>query len=256
MAAYNDMDKGVAGLIVGMYPKTDTGIVQESMTAGTPVFGYANSDNKVWKLKADVSKLVLSADLSASNSTVITVNSVASGAVVYATSHAATVAAVVNAIKAIPVSASNPYGVEAVLDTTDATSRTILIRTKGATITASGAVTGGSGVTVTPTNGLFGQVFKGVVSKHDAVPTTTGGSASFVQYDAVSLAYDTDIWAQAGAGVDSNEKAYVSVSTGLFSATITDQDVSARCVVSRDSTGVALIRIPTNPVALGYADRF
>ena len=257
MAAYNDMDKGVAGLVAGLYPKFDTGVVQESLVAGTPVFGYTNSDNKVWKLKADVSKLVLGSDLSASNSTVITVNSVASSAVVYATSHAATIAAVVNAIKAIPVSASNPYGVEAVLDATDGTSRTILIRTKGATATASGAVTGGSAVTITPTNGLFGQVFKGVVAKHDAVPTTTGGSATFVQYDAVSLAYDTDIWGIAAAGVDSNEKAYVSASTGTFTATSTDQDVGVRCIVARDAgSGVALIRVPTQPVALTYADRF
>ena len=248
MAAYNDMDAGDAGLIVGKNPKTDTGILQESVTPGTPLFGYANSGNQVWKLKADVSKLVFSADLSASNSTVVTVNSVASAAVVYATSHAATIAAVVNAIKALA-------GVEAVLDSADANSRTILIRTKGLTATASGAVTGGSAVTVTPTNGLFGQVFKGVLAKGDAVPTTIGGTATFVQYDAVSMAYDTDIWAQAAAGVDSNEIAYVAVGTGVYATS--GVDVGNRAIVSRDAaTGCALIRVPTNPTALTYADRF
>ena len=248
MAAYGNMDNGVAGLVVGTYPKADTGIAQESMTAGTPVFGYTNSDNKVWKLKQDVSKLVFSADLSSSNSTVVTVNGVASAAVVYATSHIATITAVVNAIKALS-------GVEAVLDPADANNRTILIRTKGATSTASGAVTGGSAVTVTPTNGLYGQVFKGVVMQGNASPTTFGGSATFVQYDAVSLAYDTDIWAQAASGVDSNEITYVAVGTGVFATS--GVDVGAKCVVTRDSaSGCGLIRVVSAPVALTYGNHF
>ncbi len=253
MSAYGDMNQGVAGLVqgtLGLTPKTKTGCVQETMTAGTPVFGYPNSGDKVWKLKADVSKLVLGSDLSASNSTVITVNGVATTAVVYATSHAATIAAVVDAIKALA-------GVEAVLDTTDVNSRTILIRTKGATATASGAVTGGSAVTITPTNGLFGQVFQGVIALGHTVPTTLGGSASYVAGDSACVAYATEIWAQAGAGVDSNEKAFVSVSTGVFSATTTDQDVGVRVKVSRDAaSGVALVYLPSMPVALTYADRF
>jgi hypothetical protein len=253
MAAYGDMNPGVAGLLqgtLGLTPKTDTGIVQEAIVAGTPVFGYPNSGNKVWKLKADVSKILFSADLGASNSTVVTVNGVASAAVVYATSHAATMTAIINAIKAIA-------GVEAVLDSTEGTGRTIIIRTKGATSTVAGAVTGGSAVTVTPTNGLFGQVFKGVIALGHMVPTSVGGTATFAQYDPCALAYGTDIWGIAGAGVDSNEKAYVSVSTGVFSATTTDQDVGCRAVISRDAaSGTALIRVPATPVALTYADRF
>ena len=79
MSAYGDMNPGVPGLIQSQYPKIDSGIAQESIVPGTPVFGYANSGNKVWKLKADVSKLVLDGDLSSSNSTVITVNGIAAG---------------------------------------------------------------------------------------------------------------------------------------------------------------------------------
>lgn len=248
MTAYNDMNPGVAGLIQSRAPKVASGIAQESMTAGLPVFGYTGSGEKVWKLKADVSKLVFSADLSASNSTVVTVNSVAAAAVVYGTSHAATMTAIINAIKALA-------GVEAVLDSTDGNGRTILIRTKGATITASGAVTGGSAVTVTATNGLFGQVFKGVLALEHTVPTTQGGSATFVQYDAVPVATSADIWVQAAAGVDSNEKAYVDVSTGAFASS--GQDVGVRCKISRNSNGVALVAIDDSGLApLTYADRF
>lgn len=248
MPAYGDLNPAVAGLIQSQYPKVASGIVQESMTPGLPVFGYTNSGEKVWKLKADVSKIVVDGDLSASNSTVVTVNSVAAAAVVYATSHAATMAALVNAIKALA-------GVEAVLDTTDANSRTILIRTKGATATASAATTGGTGRTWTPTNGLFGQVFKGVLANRQMVPTTVGGSASYAQYDPAPVVTSADIWAQAAAGVDSNEKAYVDVSTGAFAAS--GQDVGVRCKISRNSDGVALVAIDDSGIApLTYADRF
>lgn len=247
MSAYGDLNPAVAGLIQSRAPKVASGIAQESMTPGLPVFGYTGSGEKVWKLKADVSSILFSADLSASNSTVITVNGVASAAVVYATSHTATMDAIVNAIKALA-------GVEAVRDSSNA--RTILIRTKGATATASGTVTGGSAVTVTPTNGLFGQVFKGVLSSGSAmVPSTTGGSGSYAQYEAVPVVTAADIWVQAAAGVDSNEKAYVDVSTGAFAAS--GQDVGARCKISRNSDGVALVAIDDSGLApLTYADRF
>lgn len=247
MSAYGDLNPAVAGLIQSRAPKVASGIAQESMTPGLPVFGYAGSGEKVWKLKADVSSILFSADLSASNSTVITVNGVASAAVVYATSHTATMDAIVNAIKALA-------GVEAVRDSSNA--RTILIRTKGATATASGTVTGGSAVTVTPTNGLFGQVFKGVLSSGSAmVPSTTGGSGSYAQYEAVPVVTAADIWVQAATGVDSNEKAYVDASTGAFAAS--GQDVGARCKISRNSDGVALVAIDDSGLApLTYADRF
>lgn len=247
MGAYADMNPGVAGLIMTQYPKIDTGIVQETMTPGTPVFGYTGSDKKIWKLKADVSKLVFSGDLGASNSTIITVNGVASAAVGYGTSHAATIAAIVNAAKALT-------GVEAVLDSTDTNSRTILVRTKGATSVATGAVTGGSAVTVASTDGLFGQKFLGILAKGDQVPTTQGGSGNFVQYDAAPVVYDAEIWAQAAAGLDSMEKAYVSSSTGVFASS--GQDVGVSCIVSRNSDGVAVVRVPSAPYPLTYADRF
>lgn len=247
MTAYNDMSPGVAGLIVTQHPKIDTGIAQESMTPGTPVFGYTGSGNKVWKLKADVSKLVFSGDLGASNSTVITVNSVAAASVTYGTSHAATMTAIIAAVNALT-------GVECVLDTTDSNSRTLLIRTKGATATASGAVTGGSAVTITPTNGLFGQKFRGILALGHTVPTSVGGSGSFVQYDPVPVVYDADIWAQAASGVDSQEKAYVSSSTGVLATS--GQDAGIVCIDSRNSDGVAVVRVPSAPVSLTYADRF
>ena len=247
MPAYGDMNPGVAGMIMTQHPKIDTGIVQETMTPGMPVFGYTGSDKKIWKLKADVSKLVFSGDLGAANSTVITVNGVASAAVVYGTSHAATMTAIINAINALT-------GVEAVLDSTDTNGRTILIRVKGATSVASGAVTGGSAVTVAATDGLFGQKFLGILAKGDQVPLTRGGAGNFTQYTPAPVVYGAEIWAQAAAGVDSLEKAYVDVSTGVFAPS--GQDVSVVCIVPRNSDGVAVVRVPSAPVSLTYADRF
>lgn len=253
MSAYGDMNPGVAGLIVTQYPKIDSGIVQETMTPGTPVFGYTNSGNKVWKLKADVSKIVVDGDLGASNSTVVTVNGIAAVAVVYGTSHAATMTAILAQIRLV-TGAAVPNGVEAALDPTDSNGRTILVRTKGVTSTVSAATTGGSARTWTPTNGLFGQVFRGVLALRHNVPTSGGGTASFAQYDAAPVVYDADIWALAGSGVDSNEKALASVSTGVFATS--GSDVSVRTIVSRNSDGVAVVRVPSAPVALTYADSF
>lgn len=253
MSAYGDLNPGVAGLIVTQYPKIDSGIVQEAMTPGTPVFGYANSGNKVWKLKADVSKIVVDGDLSASNSTVVTVNGIAATAVVYGTSHAATMTAILAQIRLV-TGAAVPNGVEAALDPADTNGRTILVRTKGVTSTVSAATTGGTARTWTATNGFFGQVFRGILALQHCVPTTVGGTASFAKYDAAPVVYDADLWALAASGVDSNEKGFVSVSTGVLATS--GQDVGIRTIVSRNSDGVAVVRVPSAPVALTYADSF
>lgn len=248
MAAYNDPSTGVAGLIAsGAESEIDSGTVQETMTAGQPAFTYTGSGNKIWGLKLDVSKILFSADLGASNSTVVTVNGAASAAVVYGTSHAATMTAIINAIKALT-------GVEAVLDSTEGTGRTIIIRTKGLTSTVTGAVTGGSAVTVTPTNGLNGQIFRGILALYHRVPTTIGGTGAYVQYDLAPVVYSMDVWGQAGSG-SSNAKAYVSTSTGMFTGTA-GVDVGCRFLNDRTADGIAIVRIPEVPQPLTYADRF
>jgi len=251
MGAYNDMAPGVAGLLVSSEKEVDTGIAQEAMTPGVPVFSYNGQGNKVWKYKSDVTKLVFSGDLGASNSTVITINGTAATAVVYATSHAATMAAILVQIKAVTIGG---YLVDAVLDTADTNNRTILVRTKGVACVASGAVTGGSAVTITATTGLVGSVFRGIVALQHGVPTTIGGSASFAQYDAIPVAYSTDIWAQAGSG-SANAKAYIDTTTGLFTGTA-GLDAGCRFLGDRNSDGVALVRTPEQIQPLTYGDRF
>lgn len=248
MPAYGDMNPALSGLIKSQYIKIDTGVAQEAMTAGLPVFSYPGSDNKIWKLKADVSRLVFSVDLSASNSTVTTVNGVNTAGIVFATSHLNTMNLIVNAIKGLA-------GVEAVLDNTDATNRTILIRTKGVTSTASAVVSGGTAVTVTPTNGLNGQVFRGVTALQHLVPSTTGGSGTFVQYDAVPVARGGEIWADAVVGLLANARALVNTTTGTFGPT--GIDVGVRCDIARNSDGIAAVTIDDSGIfPTTFADRF
>jgi hypothetical protein len=154
MAEYGNIEAGVAGF----QTRTNNSIISkvgfEEIQFGQVMVGY-KGDNKVYKFRLDAGKLVFAGDLVTSNSVIVTVNGVATTAVVFATSHANTMGLLVNAIKALT-------GVEAVLDTTDATSRTILVRTKGAALTMSAAVTLGGSQTTASATYLAGGFFKGI----------------------------------------------------------------------------------------------
>lgn len=177
MTAYGYADPALAGMVKGFGDArtVDPVILQEAIPFGQPVFGYAGqSPAKGWGFKKDTAKIVYSTDFVASNSTIVTVNGVATDAVVYATSHAVTIAAIVTAIKA--------KGFDAVLDASDTNSRTILVRSKGATITADSATTGGSGQPTDTVTYSSGQMFLGVhVFKH------VDPSKSPAQYDVADV---------------------------------------------------------------------
>lgn len=247
MGAYGFPDSALLGLVQSNEEDL-AGIPAgvSTLKPGDLVFSY-KGDNVAWPYFADVTKLALDGDLSASNSTVITVNGTATSAVVYATSHAATMTAIINAINGLAI--TGVAAVKAVLDSSDTNGRTILVLTKGATCTASGAVTGGSARTVTATTGLVGSLFRGVVKYATRVPTTVGGSGE----DVPTLRM-CDVYAASASGLVRGAQAFVTTA-GVFGTGGTD--VGVRAVEDYDSTGPATkVRLPSLPAPMQYGDRF
>jgi hypothetical protein len=200
MAAYGNMDAAVRGLISDIRPRTIlTKAPQNDFNFGDPALGYIGDENAVYNYYADTATVVYDADFVSLNSIAFSVNGVAITPVVFDTDHDTTVAALVAAVDALT-------GVDCILDTSDTDSRTLLVRTKGATITTLSTVTlGASQATATYTYSSD-QVFLGVVvfsqketgqylaSEDDAMPVMESGS----------------IWVQAAAAVDALDDAFVN----------------------------------------------
>lgn len=244
MAAYDYTDPAMAGLIEGFGDArtVDPAILQEAVPFGQPLFGYRGEfPVKAWAFKKDVAKIVYSTDFVASNSTVVTINSVATDAVVYATSHAVTIAAIVTAIKA--------KGFEAVLDSSDTNSRTILVRAKGTNITADSVTTGGTGQPTDTVTYASGQVFLGVhVFKH--VDTTYDPAAKNV----ADVCRIGTIWSTtaSGSGLKSQGLVYVA-DTGKFAAS--GAAIAFARFTSNESDTAGLVRVEVlGKTSMTYGD--
>jgi hypothetical protein len=151
----------------------------------------------IFKSKAS---LTYSVDFVASNSTIVTVNGVDTAAVVFATSHAATFAAVIAAIDALA-------GVSAVAGT----GREILITVDNAlsNITVSSATTGGAGQPTTAIVYTSTDIFEGVAVLRHGQPETVGGDDKYLVNDALNLMTRGVIWVEVVATVAYGEDAYV-----------------------------------------------
>lgn len=202
MSAYGYMDVAVAGLPVGASDArtVDSPSAQEAIEFGRPVFGYLG-ENTAYNFKKDVAILAIASDLVTSNSSVVTVNGEATSAVVFATDHDTTIAALVVAIQAL--------GVEAVLDPSDSDSRTILIRSKGEAITAAWAITGGTPPTITAPAYASGQVFLGISQFHEEYP------GAYAANDPTNVMRIGSIYATCNAGPEQGGAGYVA-DTGVM----------------------------------------
>jgi hypothetical protein len=145
-------------------------------------------------------------------------------------------ALLVNAIKAIPVSAANPFGVEAVLDTTDATSRTILIRTKGATITTNATVTLGAGQASDTSTYSASGYFKGVAM----FVQLEGGL--FVAKKSMSAIERGRVMVPTAGSVNANMPAFVNDS-GVFA---TSGTALSGCIFDSNTSGAGLAELVVN----------
>lgn len=233
MTAYSTLDARLAGLKQGLDSRVESRPAGKIIQFGRPVMGYA-ADKKAYPY-VDAGKIAGSADLSASNSTVVTVNGVALTAVVYGTSHIATMNAIIAMIEA------SVSGADAYLDTADTNNRTIIVRIKGVEVVVTAATTGGSAVTWTAslTND---QIFLGVALR---TMKEYNGENQYNVNEAVNVMVEGWLSVETGVAVDENNNAYIITSganKGLFGASGT-LVADAQYVSSVGAAGLVDIRL-------------
>lgn len=206
---YGKLDKALAGQKFGLDSQVATGVAQAAIGFGAPVYASYGEENKVGPLVNDKATLVFSADFGASNvlAGTIAINgatAVAYASVTYATSHAATFAAAVASLAAVP-------GVEVV--SSDATSRTIVLSANGLSLVVVAAVTGGSAVTITNTAGTE-MTLRGV-----ALRTAKNSVAGVTRYevgDPVNILTSGQVYVPTADAVVAHKRAYLT-SAGAWS---------------------------------------
>ena len=203
MPEYRNMDRGIAGLQQGLNNEIEGRFVAaEEIEFGLPVFGYVDNDEQVGVYHLDVAKLVYDADFVTGNLIDGTVNGVSITQVPFNATQLATITDVVAAFDALT-------GVDAILDTSDVTNRTVLIRTKFADALVTSVVTGGAsqaGTTVTYTSG---QVFFGcsLFTQKSAINADNRGV--YEQYESVNVLTRGMINVKPIAAVKAYEAAFV-----------------------------------------------
>ena len=248
MGAHGFPDTALRGVLGGKNAEVDSlTTAVATLKPGDLVFSY-NDENKAYPYCLDTAKTVFSGDFITSNTINGTVDGVAIAQVTFATSHANTMTLLLAAINALA-------GVEAILDTTDSNSRTILIRKKGvASFVVDFTVASGASQATDTNTYASGQKFRGVAIQYNPVPSTIGGSATFASGTVIPVARLCDIWAASASGLGAGDKAYITTA-GLFGTSGTD--VGAYVKEAYDSTAVAtLVRLPILPAPMTYGDRF
>ena len=256
MGAYDYMDAAIAGLKVGLISKVEGGwVCAESLGIpyGRPVFGHIGNSKEAFNYKNDVSKIVISTDFITGNSTIVTVDGVATSAIVFDTDHDTTVAALVAAIAGLT-------GVEAQLDATDVDNLTILIQKKTKSFVTDDvtAVTtlGATQPTYVITYGSS-QVFLGVslfVQKASSLDVST--NQGYEQYEPVAVMSRGQIHVPVGAAVAANNEAYVLTSgddLGKFGAS--GLAIDSRYKGNAASGGLAIAEV-NGQTETTYADEF
>jgi hypothetical protein len=197
----DELDAFQAGQIVSLQDSVvKTRNAQQIIEFGRAVVVGATGgiDGKnIYKSKAS---LTYSADFIAINSTIVTVDGVDTSAVVYATSHAATFAALIAAIDALD-------GVSAAAGT----GREILITVDGAVsnIIVSSATTGGGSQPTTTIAYTSVDVFEGVAALRHGQPTQIGADDKYQVNDAVNVLTRGVIAVEVVASVAFGDSVYV-----------------------------------------------
>jgi hypothetical protein len=247
MTAYNNIDEGIKGLAYGLIRRVEGEWgCQESagIEFGAPVFGYQGDETNAYNYHSDVSKIVYSTDFVASNSTIVTVNTVATSPVVFTTDHLTTINLIVAAVAGLT-------GVECVLDATDSNNRTILIRTKGTEAVATSATTGGAGQPTTTITVHSGQVYLGTAM-------LTQNSAGLYEYqDAINVTAEGELWVEAKATVEVNKECYVITTAGATFGNwgIAGEQINAR-YKSNGTTGTLVRQFVYGRSDMTYAGVF
>jgi len=248
MGAYDYMSEAVNGLKWGLDSYIEGGWVckdSNGLSFGQPVFGYVDDETGAYAYYNDTAKVAYDADFVTSNSIAFSVNGVAITPVVFATDHATTMAALIAAVEALT-------GVEAVLDSTDANGRTLLVRTRGAACTVVTTVTLGASQAVATITYASGQVFLGVAMFVQKEPV------GYAQYEAVNIIAEGGVYVTPVGNVEANETAYVDNSgagLGYFTNSAAGAQVGAVYRSTALSGALAKLWV-SGQYKMTYASRF
>jgi len=252
MAEYGEMEVAISGLKYGLGGKVESFSCKESdgISFGMPVFGYVGDASSAYRYSNDVGKLAFDADFEASNVITITVNGIAAGDVTFTGTHDATSDLVVAAVAALS-------GVECVLDSTDATNKTFLIRTKGETAVVTEAITGGSGQATGTVTAHSGQVFVGVaMSTQKSASLDVATNQGYEYQDTINVVSDGELYVDVVETVEAQNEAYVDIAgagIGVFSNA--GVAVNARYRGNADAAGLARLQV-RGQTEMTYASSF
>lgn len=212
MTAYNDFDQAIAGLKYGEDSDVESFVSKEinGIDFGLPLFGYEGNDNDVYRYHQNISATTFDGDFTGADVITLTVDGVELTPVTYATSHAATLAALVVVVEA-EVEGSIVTGV----------TRTITIEVEdGVNRSVTETVVGGTEATGTEVLSS-GMIFKGgalFIQKEAALKTDLDG----VTVDAATAKYELNssvpgmvegwMWFETDGNADSGRAVYVIIS--------------------------------------------
>jgi hypothetical protein len=245
MGAYDYTDAGLPGMLSGLQNDIEgRWVATEQIEFGYPAFGYVGDDENLYGFYLDVGKIAFDGDFVTSNVVAITVNGTAAAAVTFATSHAATMTAVIAAVNALT-------GVKAVLDSTDSNGRTILIQTKADTAVVSEAVTGGAGQATGTVTYSTSQVFVGGIVR------TNNDYGYYADGDAVNVLTSGLFYADCSSAANSNEAAYVdSAATDIGTFSNAGLELGARYRETISSAGNVLCEVTGQKSLTSYTGLF
>jgi hypothetical protein len=210
MDLYGNLDKAIAGLKYGLGAGDDieTGIAQEAIAFGAPVFGYAGTEDKVYASHSGKIVALLSADLVTSNVLTSTINGIAV-ATTFATDHATSMTAHIAAINAKAELIA--LGIVAA----SAGARSISVIGKALDVTFTQVVTLGASQATASYTASTGMVFLGIAMFTQKSTVDTGaGNSGYVSGEAVNIMRRGTIWVPVSVSVLDKEAAYV-----IFAAT-------------------------------------
>jgi hypothetical protein len=242
---YSQQENAVAGLLHGKALVVDAFLAAEDIEFGRPIFSYPGEKN-AYGYYNDMSKLVFDGDFVTANTIDITVNSVAASTVTFTTDHDTTAGLVVDAVAALT-------GVECVLDTDDATNRTFLIRTKGATAVVTEDVLLGAGQVSGTITYTSAQVYVGLSLRTLKLYSE---NAKYLATKEVNVLERGKCYCETNVAVKENLPAYVDIA-GVDIGKINITGTAINAVVRSTVTAAGIAILETNgQTVFTYANRF
>ncbi len=244
MGAYGAPDVAIAGMVEGYHNDFESAIAKEDIDFGSPVFGFVGSENKCYGPHLDKATVTLDADLIASNVYTVTINGTDVDET-FATSHAATMTALIAAINADTTLAG--LGISAAAGSSN---RVIVVSAPaGLDLTVTGAVTlGASQASVAVVYGTNGKFLGVAAFVQNGGKDFGAGTACWKNGMSVSILRDGRLYVPAESTVADKDPAYVSGlggagTLGKFTDVATNNYDIGGFFRSNVSSGLALLEV-------------